>query len=310
MNLFLRLGISILLLSASIAGASDFDIHETWQGIESDSGIVGPTYEAIEQELLMLEKQFPQTAERVVYGLSVKGKPLNLLKIARKQIQRRGERYAVLMSGTTHGDEYLGIEDKLPRWFLTVDGRLESITKFLDMGGIIYTIPILNPDGYAARRRTNANGVDLNRDFRVDRAGVKGFTQPETAMLVRFIAEDVKKWGARLSVTVDYHCCIGALLHPWSFITQPMPEADLKAHRFLGGLMQTQFGQNYVVGTTPDILGYEAKGSSKDSYYEQFGARSFTFEGVRVLEKDKFEFHSRWWDSILRAHLRPAQPRS
>lgn len=286
---------------AAPAQASDVFI----EGKRSDSGIKGPSYEQIEQELISLESAFPQTAERIVYGVSVQGRPLNLLKVARKQIRRRGNRYAAFMSGSTHGDEYLNIEDRLPRWFLQADGKLATVTRYLDQGGVLYLVPIFNPDGYSARSRYNANGRDLNRDFTVARAKVKGFTQPETAQMVAYLAADLQAIGARLSLTVDYHCCIGALLYPWSFRTSPpIPEEDHKAHQFLGQLMQAQFGKDYAVGTTPDILGYDAKGTSKDSYYENFGARSFTFEGARYVEKDKFELHARWWESMLRYMVR------
>lgn len=29
----------------------------------------------------------------------------------------------------------------------------------------VHLLPAMNPDGFALRRRENANGVDLNRDF-------------------------------------------------------------------------------------------------------------------------------------------------
>lgn len=52
-------------------------------------------------------------------------------------------------------------------------------------------IPCANPDGYAARRRTNRNGVDLNRnfparDFKSTRGnGAQAVSEPETRAIVR-----------------------------------------------------------------------------------------------------------------------------
>ena len=48
-------------------------------------------------------------------------------------------------------------------------------------GTTVWLIPTLNPDGYANHTRTNANGVDLNRDGHA-------MSQPESAALRDFVA--------------------------------------------------------------------------------------------------------------------------
>lgn len=57
----------------------------------------------------------------------------------------------------------------------------------------LWVIPVLNPDGAAVGRRSNARGVDLNRNFphswkrSVTGAGPKAASEPETRALMRFL---------------------------------------------------------------------------------------------------------------------------
>ena len=64
----------------------------------------------------------------------------------------RGEGPRVLVIGCIHGDECEGIE---------VTRLLERSRPHADL----WLVHQLNPDGFARRARTNAHGVDLNRDF-------------------------------------------------------------------------------------------------------------------------------------------------
>src|SRR5687768_7318146 len=112
----------------------------------SDSMIHGPAYNKITEQLGKLAKDHPQEASLVNFGKSASGLPLTLIKIQKKDIKVPNAP-AVFISGATHGYEYLGVEDKLPRWFLE-NKDSEEIKKFLEAGGALYIVPILNPDGY------------------------------------------------------------------------------------------------------------------------------------------------------------------
>ena len=98
-------------------------------------------------------------------------------------------RPALLMSGSTHGDEYLNIEDRLPEELLKLSLNKSTVSDFLNRGGVFIFIPILNPDGYDHRNRENSHGVDLNRDWDVPPAGFKGFHEVETNDLARKLSE-------------------------------------------------------------------------------------------------------------------------
>jgi protein MpaA len=88
-----------------------------------------------------------------------------------------GEGPRILVVGCIHGDECEGIE---------VTRLLQRSRPKADL----WLVHQLNPDGFAARRRTNAHGVDLNRDF-------LAATQRETRIarkLILRLRPDVTIW--------------------------------------------------------------------------------------------------------------------
>ncbi len=248
-------------------------------------------------ELQRLARAYPQMAKVVTYGQSPGGKPLSLIKIEDSQSSKTLP--AVYIGGTIHGNEYLNIEDRLPAWFLQQSQVPGNVAKFLTEGGAIYIAPILNPDGYDRRRRENNRGVDLNRDFPVKAADVDGLKEVETSSLVRYLETDLAQDGRKLEVAWDYHCCIGAVLYPWSFTGPVLPQSDAQRHLDIVQVMLLHLGNQLRHGTTPTILGYSAKGTSKDFYFESFGARAFTFEGRRGKENQYFDAHALMWADIL-----------
>jgi len=93
----------------------------------------------------------------------------------------------LLVIGLIHGDEpevYARFDDLWLR--LTAAGYDESIT--------LAGIDTMNPDGYAQRRRGNARGIDLNRNWPASnfrpstRHGPSPLSEPEAAAVHRFIA--------------------------------------------------------------------------------------------------------------------------
>lgn len=116
-------------------------------------------------------------------------------------------RIVVLVVGVIHGDELAGLDviDELhdmSREMFADDPVLAAVD--------LWMIPSINPDGQFAFRRTNANLVDLNRNFPFDwgpieepghwqYAGTGPASEPETRAFTAFI-EDL-----RPDLTVWYH---------------------------------------------------------------------------------------------------------
>ena len=114
-------------------------------------------------------------------GTSVKGRPILAYRVGNP-----GARTTAVAMSTMHGDE------AHTRRILTAirDGRR---VKGLDL----WVIPVMNPDGLARGTRTNARGVDLNRNFPYRWTDLDGryesgpgpASEPETRAVMRFFSE-------------------------------------------------------------------------------------------------------------------------
>ena len=205
-----------------------------------------------------------------------------------------------MITGALHGDEYLEIEHRLIAWFLKNKSEQPGVRHYFQSGGILYVVPIANPDGYDRNRRTNNHGSDLNRDFDLIPENMAGFREPETRSLAIWLEQEFELSNVRLTLSVDYHCCNGSLLYPWAYGHAKLPPAIEAAHDRIGKLMQQDIDRTYAVGPTGKILGYLARGTAKDYFYAKYGALAFTYEGkTRQKEASIFEKHTLWWDHVL-----------
>lgn len=262
--------------------------------VYSDSGIRGPRYSKIVKRIVELQQQFPGYSEIINLGQSPEGRNIVGLLLFNKPtglINRMS-----IITGSTHGNEYLNIADRLPNLFL--NNTPESIRQYIHNNGAIFILPVLNPDGYDNRRRRNSHNVDLNRDFPNELIELPGLSQPETNQYVQWVSTLLNRTQARLDIVVDYHCCDGSLLYPFGFTDQRIDTVDLQRHIFIAELMQKQF-PTYAHGITGERLGYFPRGTTKDFWYLEYNALGFTFEGQVYAESNKLNQHYLWWSDIF-----------
>jgi len=88
-------------------------------------------------------------------GPSVEGRPIELFQLTRGADESAPN---LLLIGGVHGDEPEG-------FFLIEEFVKQSLWRDLEGVASLWVIPRLNPDGCAADRRVNSNGVDLNRNL-------------------------------------------------------------------------------------------------------------------------------------------------
>ncbi|MDQ1616364.1 MAG: murein peptide amidase [Actinomycetota bacterium] len=121
---------------------------------------------------------------KVVIGHSVDGRPI--VAYHRWRVGQWTKK--VLVIGNLHGNEKAG---------LRVVRQLRTRTLPVNLN--LWLIPSANPDGTAADRRTNAHGVDLNRNFprrwvyagagTSNYSGPSAASEPETRALLRFVKD-------------------------------------------------------------------------------------------------------------------------
>ncbi len=302
----MRLTLAMLLAIASIAAALATTTRSAerylfgrpleYELIHSDSGISRPPLADIHSAFAKLHLEHSSTTEWIEYGRSGQNKPLMALRIMNRDVSTKG-RPAVFISEAIHGNEYLHITDRLPFEFLAKTNPAPEFNRFIENGGVVYFVPIMNPDGYSAGQRGNAVGADLNRDFKIQAAGNQGFRQPETLAVTNFVALEAQSLQLTVEATMEYHCCIGGLIHPWAWTSEGLTGDALTRHQEFGELVKDIF--NYPYGTVSDILGYSAVGGSDDYYLETYGRRAFSFEGQRSVESRRLADHIRLWDRFF-----------
>ncbi len=119
-------------------------------------------------------------------GRSALGRPIDAIEVGDPFSPRR-----TLVVGCIHGNECAG---------LAITRALLKSHPHADL----WIVPNLNPDGFAARNRENARGVDLNRNFskgwrRLQTSGPYPFSEPET----RFAEALIRR--LRPSMTIWFH---------------------------------------------------------------------------------------------------------
>jgi len=114
-------------------------------------------------------------------GVSREGTPIRALVLGDPSAQLR-----IVVLGQMHGDEPAG------QRVVTALSRLTP-----PQGAAIWLIPTMNPDGAADGTRTNARGVDLNRNFPTqwrsqdkgtqEWSGSRAASEPETQTMMSFL---------------------------------------------------------------------------------------------------------------------------
>lgn len=136
-----------------------------------------------------------------VVGRSLEGRPIVVRRVGERGAPRRA-----LVVGEIHGDEPAG------------RAVVRLLARAAPPGVELWLVSTVNPDGARRGTRTNARGVDLNRNFSrawrrnapglADHSGPRPFSEPETRAVRHLILR------VRPRVTVWFHQPWGQVLAP------------------------------------------------------------------------------------------------
>lgn len=265
-----------------------------WKVGKSDSGVQGPSYADMKKTLQTFVNNNQDYASLVNLGESEDGTETLGVLLYNKNITPSK---LIVITGATHGNEYLNIVDRLAPAFL--DDSNQEFFQFYQRGGAIFVLPVFNPYGYSKRRRYNTNGKDLNRDYSNVVTNVERFTQKETQNISSWVDQFISEKEAEFVLSMDYHCCYyGALLFPWAYTKKPIVSDDRQDFETIGQLMTKYFpGARY--GAASELIWYLADGTSQDYWYAKYDVLAFTYEGRYRSEPEYLDKHIAWWAEIV-----------
>src|SRR3989338_908319 len=153
---------------------------------------------------------YPQITHLYSVGNSVRGRELWVLDISDNPAVDEAGEPEFKYIGNMHGDETVGRECLIQLITLLLSGYQQNdrITALIDNAHISIMVS-MNPDGFELRRRANAQGYDLNRNFPDQFEGSPYSFQPET--------QAVMDWSLRRNFMLSSNLHGGDLVanYPW-----------------------------------------------------------------------------------------------
>lgn len=247
----------------------------------------------------------PDLVNVVQYGRSYQDRPLLALQITQQPGGNNHSKPEFLFTGGIHAGEVIGSQAMYQLAEQLVGGYRSGGSAFLDILSEreVWIMPDLNPDGRIAveggnnSKRTNMQGVDLNRNFPhrwQDAPSYRGDTYRGPSVLST--PEDSALWALLHNSTsfdhllgaIDFHSGTQLIISPWTSRTEfrdyPLPAADRAKFDYLADQMSQRTG--IVVAR----LSYDTYGTLADSLYEEFGTKSFIEEIFTGPSSDTFSF--------------------
>lgn len=187
-------------------------VHLDMKAINKNALSNYPTSAQIAEKLRTLAKKYPKIMTLTSIGKSVKGKDLLIMKISDNVNSEEVEPEFKYIS-SMHGDEITGREltvqliDEIGQKY----GTDTEITELVN-NTEIYIMPSMNPDGSDLKQRSNANYVDLNRNFpdmTRDRESNPTGREIENQHLMKFQA------SRQFSLSANFHGGTIVANYPW-----------------------------------------------------------------------------------------------
>lgn len=225
-------------------------------------------YAQIVAILLALNRTFPNIVDVFSIGRSFLGREIYCVRLTNEN--DTSAKPEVYFDGCHHAREQ--ITSELTLFFVvyvaTNYGLDMTVTGLLNNCDV-YVVVALDVDGSFDRSRTNARGVDLNRNYDYAWAGAGGapFSEPETLAIRDFTLARHFKYA------LSFHSGIELVLYPWSCTRQPPLDA-LRLAEISKGISDVTQGTQHE----QSCFLYIANGTWGDWMYGVAGVPAITCE--------------------------------
>ena len=272
-----------------------------------------PTYEGYVDMMVQFETDHPDLCRVDTIGTTVDGRKLLVAKVTNNPDEDENEP-EFFYTSTMHGDETAGYVLML-RYIdhlLTNYGENDRITNLVD-NMEIYINPNANPDGtYASGNntvsgatRSNANGVDLNRNFPDPDDGQHpdgNEWQPETIAFMDFADQH------DFVMSANFHGGAEVVNYPWD--TWEQHHADHNWYQFVSHeyadtaqlYSPSGYMNEYNDGITNGYDWYSISGGRQDymNYFQRCREVTIEVSQTKLLPENQLEDH---WDYNYRSFL-------
>ncbi|MFZ9889496.1 MAG: M14 family metallopeptidase [Myxococcota bacterium] len=221
------------------------------------------------------------------YGTSVEGRPLHAVRVACAGPRQKGQ---VLCVANLHGLEWVGNRVAVGLLRAVLDGEPE-VARLLEDAALV-VVPCANPDGYARvyrqggrgnlrELRTNARGVDLNRNF----------PPPQGALLGSWPGAGSRRPGTRTyrgeaPLSEPESRALAAFLDENTFV------GSVSLHSYMGTLITPRLPSRQEYGAYDELCAV-FRAHQRRWRYRRFASRRFdTFTGE--LEDYQHHHHRTW----------------
>lgn len=260
-------------------------------------------------ELAPLVAERPGVIRPEILGRTVQSHPIWAFRVSRPGDEIR---HKILVFGGIHAMEWISSE--------VATSFLVRTALSPPRGVEVVVVPLLNLDGrYRVERdfkqpeprpyrRSNARGVDLNRDYEINRASdavwkhiFPGFyhttpgplSQPESRAMDKLASEG-------FDVSVSLHAFGGYVYSPWAGRYDPPP--DRAAFAELGDVLVSGMPTSpyHAKQLSHWAFFFRALGTELDHMYGKYGTYSFLIElsrsGIKPLDHKTWKNYFRWYN--------------
>ncbi|HXH74231.1 MAG TPA: M14 family zinc carboxypeptidase [Bacteriovoracaceae bacterium] len=237
-----------------------------------------PTHEQITNKLKAAQAKNPGIIKLISIGKSVQGRELWMVKISDNvNVDEVEPEFKYISS--MHGDEITGREltTFLIEEIAAKYGSDAELTELVN-NTEIYIMPSMNPDGSFAKRRANANGSDLNRNFpdiTRDRVGTASNQEVETQAVMKFQAT------RKFALSANFHGGTIVANYPWDskYDLHPLDDLVKELSTVYSDLNpEMRNSSEFPGGITNGAAWYVVKGGMQDWSYVFYNDLQITLE--------------------------------